>query len=122
MVSPRPRIRLVTAHMASSSRALLPASQQVVGERGDHAGQREGADQQAAAGEDADQLDEGAAVDLEEAVPAPALPPSSLAARNICRRARQQDGVHPGVELAGEAPPCRWPRRSRERDAARLRC
>ncbi len=48
--------------------------QQIVGEARDHAGERERADQQAAAGEDRDQFDEGLAVQFEEVEPARAAP------------------------------------------------
>ena len=75
--------------------------QQVVGEAGDHAGHRERADQQAAAGQDADQLDEGAAVDLEELVDGRKRPARVLGEK-LVQHQQQRGRVERRVALALE--------------------
>ena len=83
------------AHHEQQEGVIAGKPQQVVGETRDDARHGEGADQETAAGEDADQLDEGAAVDLEELAdgrkrPARVLRKNLVQHQQQCRRIKRR--------------------------------
>ena len=89
-------------------------AQQIVGEAGDDAGHGERADQQAAAGQDGDQLDEGLAVDLEELDPPP---PSPVLAGDYL--VEQDQGDHAPQDGMGNVVPQHGPGESDGHDERR---
>ena len=89
------------AHREQQQRIVAGEPQQIVGEAGDHAGHRKRADQKAAAGEDADQLDECAAVDLEELADR-GKRPARILGEELVQYQQQRGGIERRVALALE--------------------